>query len=139
MLSLSSLHDNGGEIMKKLIMLMSIGILLEMPLVAFAQESLLRNHKAEAESATDSTAVELGIKSLSRAQLDRLPFRGAPAEYYGLFSGTVVQDYRGIDFVHVRGSRQDEIGYAFEGADGAAFHRDQFDSLHSGSARKHFT
>jgi len=50
-------------------------------------------------------------------QLEDLPFRGQPEEYYNLFSGVVVQDFRGTDFVHVRGGRHDEIGYAFEGAD----------------------
>src|SRR5574341_837109 len=107
--------------MKKLIILISIGILLKMPFGAFAQETLLRNHEVESEPTTDSTVVELGVKSLSRTHLDRLPFRGAPQDYYGLFSGTVVQDFRGIDLMHVRGSRQDEIGYAFEGADVRSF------------------
>ncbi len=49
--------------------------------------------------------------------LNRLPFRGGPQEYYGLFPGVVRQDFRGIENLHVRGSRPDEIAYSFEGAD----------------------
>lgn len=46
-----------------------------------------------------------------------LPFRGESHEYYGLFNSAVIQDFRGTDFIHIRGSRNDEIGYSFEGVD----------------------
>jgi hypothetical protein len=53
--------------------------------------------------------------TLELALLPRLPFRGAAPDYYGLFSGTVVQDYRGEARLHHRGSRHDEIAYEIEG------------------------
>jgi len=56
-------------------------------------------------------------KTITREQLNNFPFRGEAQEYYGLFSGTVVQDFRGTDFLHIRGSRHDEISYTFEGID----------------------
>lgn len=49
--------------------------------------------------------------------LDDLPFRETLQEYYDLFPGMVLQNYRGTDYLHFRGSRHDEIGYTLEGAD----------------------
>ncbi|UCD38535.1 MAG: TonB-dependent receptor [Fidelibacterota bacterium] len=46
-----------------------------------------------------------------------LPFRETLQEYYALFPGMVLQNYRGTDYLHYRGSRHDEIGYTLEGAD----------------------
>ncbi|MFQ5629168.1 MAG: hypothetical protein ACE5I1_10445 [bacterium] len=57
------------------------------------------------------------LGTLQQPTLQILPFRGEAQEYYRLFPGAVVQDYRGTDLLHVRGSRHDEIGYSFEGAD----------------------
>ena len=65
----------------------------------------------------DSNAFYFDIETLTRQQLNNLPFRHESQEYYGLFSGAVVQDFRGTDFLHVRGSRHDEISYTFEGID----------------------
>jgi hypothetical protein len=46
-----------------------------------------------------------------------LPFRETFQEYYALLPGMVLQNYRGTDYLHYRGSRHDEIGYTLEGAD----------------------
>jgi hypothetical protein len=67
--------------------------------------------------ASDTTNHNRNIQLLYNQLLGRLPFRGAPTEYYGLFPGVVRQDFRGIENLHVRGSRPDEIAYSFEGAD----------------------
>ena len=78
-----------------------------------AAQQLMRHTPAE----IDSNAFYFDRESLTRRQLDNLPFRHEPQEYYGLFSGTVVQEFRGTEFLHVRGSRPDEISYTFEGID----------------------
>ena len=69
------------------------------------------------KSKPDSLAVKSAAYFLNRAQLQKLPFRGDVQDYYGLFPGTVVQDYKGTDYLHIRGSSHDEIGYVFEGVD----------------------
>ena len=78
-----------------------------------AAQQLLSFNPAE----IDSNAFDFDTKSLTRKQLNSLPFRHEAQEYYGLFSGAVVQDFRGTDFLHIRGSRHDEISYTFEGID----------------------
>lgn len=65
----------------------------------------------------DSTTVRIDAYYLHHHLLKHLPLRGAPQEYYGLFPGVVRQDFRGVENLHVRGSRPDEIVYSFEGAD----------------------
>ncbi len=65
----------------------------------------------------DTTEYNLNSQFLRNQLFRKLPFRGAPQEYYGLFPGVVRQDFRGIENLHVRGSRPDEIAYSFEGAD----------------------
>ncbi|MFQ6114814.1 MAG: hypothetical protein ACE5NG_12160 [bacterium] len=82
-----------------------------------AQQQSLYHGPDEAKEAVDSTAFERDTRSLTGEDLQLLPFRGEPHDYYGLFSGTVVQDFRGTEFLHVRGSRPDELAYTFEGAD----------------------
>ncbi|KAA3612687.1 MAG: TonB-dependent receptor [Calditrichaeota bacterium] len=47
--------------------------------------------------------------------LNNLPTRDLNPWLYGYFSGTVVQSYRGVPYLHVHGSRADEVGYQFEG------------------------
>ncbi len=63
----------------------------------------------------DSVMIQEQARTLDLLLLPRLPFRGAAPEYYGLFSGTVVQDYHGEAHLHHRGSRHDEIAYEIEG------------------------
>ena len=78
-----------------------------------AAQQLLSDSPAE----IDSNAFYFDRESLTRRQLSNLPFRNESQEYYGLFSGTVVQEFRGTDYLHIRGSRPDEISYTFEGID----------------------
>ncbi|NIR50125.1 TonB-dependent receptor [candidate division KSB1 bacterium] len=75
--------------------------------------------KAQINQTTSASRLDSAYFSQTRIlpNLDDLPFRGQPEEYYNLFPGVVVQDFRGTDFVHLRGSRHDEIGYTFEGVD----------------------
>lgn len=80
-------------------------------LEARAQNAFLKNL-----AAADSTKRREQARTLEISLLPRLPFRGAPEDYYGLFSGTVVQDYRGEARLHHRGGRHDEIDYAIDGA-----------------------
>ena len=54
---------------------------------------------------------------INQSVLHNLPFRGEAREYYNLFPGVIKQDYRGTEYLHVRGSRHDEIAYSFEGID----------------------
>lgn len=75
-----------------------------------AQNSFLKNW-----SGPDSVRLQDQARTLDLALLRRLPFRGAAPDYYALFSGTVVQDYRGEAHLHHRGSRHDEIDYDIEG------------------------
>ena len=65
----------------------------------------------------DSAFFNSHARIITRQDLQRLPFRGESQDYYGLFPGTVQQDYRGTEFLHIRGSRHDEIAYSFEGVD----------------------
>ena len=65
----------------------------------------------------DSVCIVEGEKVLYRHTLRYLPFRGDSQEYYALFPGVVNQDYQGTDYLHVRGSRHDEIAYSVEGID----------------------
>ncbi len=67
----------------------------------------------------DSTFFDANIdhETIRTQVLTRLPFRSSAEEYYGLFSGTAVQEFRGEENVHLRGSRHDEIDYTFEGVD----------------------
>lgn len=83
-------------------------IFLGLPSLAAAQSQYA------SDSAPDSAFLS---QSKVLTHFEDLPFRGQPEEYYNLFPGVVVQDFRGTDFVHVRGSRHDEIGYTFEGVD----------------------
>ena len=83
-----------------------------LPIVLVAQQPL-----SHSLTEIDSNAFDFDTKTLTRQQFNYLPFRGESQEYYGLFSGAVVQDFRGTEFLHVRGSRHDEISYAFEGID----------------------
>ncbi|MBU4446430.1 MAG: hypothetical protein L6422_06455 [Candidatus Marinimicrobia bacterium] len=57
------------------------------------------------------------VETISFQMLKDFPFRGESHEYYRLFNSAVIQDFRGTDFIHIRGSRNDEIGYSFEGVD----------------------
>lgn len=54
---------------------------------------------------------------ISNDYLSSLPLASENNAYYLLYPGTVTLDYRGTDFLHIRGSRQDEIGYMLEGVD----------------------
>ncbi|KAA3616003.1 MAG: TonB-dependent receptor [Calditrichaeota bacterium] len=63
--------------------------------------------------AQDSTGF-LHNFNLNSNQLSTLPMRDLPQFYHGLFAGTIVQDYRGEQQLHVQGSRFDEIDYSFE-------------------------
>lgn len=65
----------------------------------------------------DSLESDQTIQTINSDDFDHLPFKGELDEYYELFSGTVVQDFSGVRNLHVRGSRPDETGYLFEGAD----------------------
>lgn len=85
-----------------------------LPFMSIAQQQLSQNRDSEREAEVDSTSFEFDAQTLTHQQLKYLPFRGESQEYYGLFSGTVVQDFRGTEFLHIRGSRYDEIGYIFE-------------------------
>jgi hypothetical protein len=89
-----------------------------MPLTLMAQQHDTSTSPVEA----DSAIFELATNNLAQQYLQRLPFRGEPPEYYGLFAGSAQQDYRGTDLLHVRGSRHDEIAYTFEGADARSFY-----------------
>ncbi|KAA3612683.1 MAG: hypothetical protein DWQ05_18720 [Calditrichaeota bacterium] len=55
------------------------------------------------------------VNSLESNFLNNLPTRDLNPWLYGYFSGTVVQSYRGVPYLHVHGSRADEVGYQFEG------------------------
>ncbi|MBT5462157.1 MAG: TonB-dependent receptor [Candidatus Marinimicrobia bacterium] len=64
------------------------------------------------ESFQDST--ESQFEDIS---LNELPLPNENNAYNLLFPGTVTLDYRGDDYLHIRGSRMDEIGYQIEGID----------------------
>lgn len=87
----------------------------------FPPNDLLKHPKADllSESFTN--------QNLNRSVLLTLPFQGDAQEYYGLLSGTVVQNYHGTEYLHVRGSRHDEGAYSFE-----RVHWAQFDPIHTG-------
>ncbi len=78
---------------------------------------ILANSNPASAQKSDTTEYNLNTQFLSNQLFWQLPFRGAPQEYYGLFPGVVRQDFQGIENLHVRGSRPDEIAYSFEGAD----------------------
>jgi outer membrane receptor protein involved in Fe transport len=82
-------------------------------LLLYVTTTLAQTNLSSSHSDSDATSATRG---LSTGLLRALPFRGGATDYYGLFSGVVVQDYRGADLVHIRGSRHDEIAYSFEGA-----------------------
>ncbi|MCU0643926.1 MAG: hypothetical protein MUC94_06660 [bacterium] len=83
-----------------------------------ATNSAIRaNDKTTSAQQSDTTDLNLNTQFLRNQLWGQLPFRGAPQEYYGLFPGVVRQDFRGIENLHVRGSRPDEVAYSFEGAD----------------------
>ena len=86
-------------------------------LTVSAQQATSKFTNIQDSNDQDSTALAIDARVLSRRFLERLPFRGESQDYYALFSGTVNQDYRGTDLLHVRGSRHDEIGYTLEGID----------------------
>jgi len=65
----------------------------------------------------DSAFFNSHARIITREAVQRLPFRGESQDYYALFPGTVQQAYRGTEFLHIRGSRHDEIAYSFEGVD----------------------
>ena len=86
--------------------------IIGLPIVLVAQQPL-----SHSRTEIDSNAFDFDTKTLTRQQFNYLPFRGESQEYYGLFPGVIVQDFRGTEFLHVRGSRHDEISYTFEGID----------------------
>ena len=65
----------------------------------------------------DSSATRPLITSfgLSGDFISRAPIRGDFEQFYDQISGTVVQDYRGVNYLHVRGSRGDEVAYQLNG------------------------
>ena len=67
------------------------------------------------ESEVDTTCCVNNYYQLSSDNLGILPFRGEAREYYNLFPGVIKQEYRGTEYLHVRGSRPDDIAYTFEG------------------------
>ncbi|MFH1942884.1 MAG: TonB-dependent receptor [bacterium] len=85
--------------------------------VPLFSQRISETRQTERSEAPDSTDYTIGVWALPRSFLSRLPFRGESQEYYVLFPGTVNQDYRGGDLLHVRGSRHDEIAYSIESID----------------------
>lgn len=84
---------------------------------AFSTWAQIEQPSSNSMAVLDSNTISFQNHILTGSQLNILPFQGEVQDYYGLFSGTVVQDYRGQPLLHVRGSRHDELGYTFEGAD----------------------
>jgi hypothetical protein len=102
--------------MKKVSLIFSL-LILSFPAAGRLQEAETSLSLENGNARPDSILEELQNTILRHRSLRALPFRGGSLEYYGLFPGAVVQDYRGRDLLHVRGSRHDEIAYSFEGAD----------------------
>jgi len=95
--------------MKKIFNIICLAVMIiQFPSAIKAQDKFLLGLQTK-----DSTYTT----SLNQSTLRLLPFRGEVQEYYGLFPGTVVQEYGGNNYLHIRGSRHDEIAYSFEGID----------------------
>jgi len=103
--------------MMKKVLLIFFVLILSMPAAGRAQEVETRSSHGNDNVRPDSVLEELQSTILRHRSLRALPFRGGSLEYYDLLPGAVVQDYRGRDLLHIRGSRHDEIAYSFEGAD----------------------
>ena len=87
------------------------------PFALLPQSNLKKKLLETNETKSDSINFDPGAIFLSSLILQSLPFRGESQEYYALFPGVVNQDYRGTDYLHVRGSRHDEVDYSIEGID----------------------
>jgi len=96
---------------------MAVLIFLGVHISMHAQGLDASRHSDFQSGTQDSVCVVEGEKVLYRHTLRHLPFRGESQEYYALFPGVVNQDYQGTNYLHVRGSRHDEIAYSVEGID----------------------
>ena len=65
----------------------------------------------------DSLKKELHYGSFTKQSISLFPFRDSYQKYFSLFSGVAEQTYRWDRWVHVRGSRHDQIGYSIDGID----------------------
>ncbi|NHZ86211.1 MAG: hypothetical protein GWP19_10060, partial [Planctomycetia bacterium] len=57
------------------------------------------------------------FSTIDSSLLRSLPFRGENNLYYTLFPGVTSQNFRGNDYLHIRGSRHDEQAYYINGID----------------------
>lgn len=57
------------------------------------------------------------VWTINSSVLNTLPFRGENNLYYTIFPGVTSQDFRGNDYLHIRGSRHDELAYYINGID----------------------
>ena len=92
-------------------------IIFFLPFALFSQNNRSEISIENNETKSDSINFEAGVSYFSSPMPQSLPFRGAAQEYYALFPGVINQDYRGTDYLHVRGSRHDEVAYSIEGID----------------------
>lgn len=64
-----------------------------------------------------ASAQNNSVWTINSSVINTLPFRGENNLYYTLFPGVTSQDFRGNDYLHIRGSRHDELAYYINGID----------------------
>lgn len=64
-----------------------------------------------------ASSQDISIWTIDSLNLNSVPFRGENNLYYTLFPGVTSQDFRGNDYLHIRGSRHDELAYYINGID----------------------